>query len=168
MKKILFGVLAIIIVIILYKKENFIIIPNDSIRIRVISNSNNLNDLLKKKEIKDNLEEYLYNLLNDADSINEARNLINKNLDQVENIIKSHNISNYSLNYGYNYFPRKTYKGVIYPSGKYESLEVKLGEGLGNNYWCVLFPPLCLLEENPKTDDISYQFYVKKLLKIDK
>ena len=53
----------------------------------------------------------------------------------------------------------------MYKAGNYESLVVTIGEGAGNNFWCVLFPPLCLLD-NEKTDtsDVEYQFYVKNIL----
>ena len=46
----------------------------------------------------------------------------------------------------------------------YESLVITLGSGNGDNFWCVLFPPLCLLEENDTTSDVEYSFFVKELL----
>ena len=166
MKKIIFGFMAIIIVFILYKKEDLVIIPNESIRIRVIANSNNIDDLLIKNKIKTSIEHYFNNLLKDSIDINEARYLINNNLDKVEEIIKKDDINNYSINYGLNYFPKKIYKGVLYREGEYESIEIRLGKGIGSNYWCVLFPPLCLLEENKLVDDV-YKSYVKEVI-IDK
>ncbi len=164
MKKIIFGVIAILIVFLLYKKEEFIIIPNESIRIRVISNSNSVNDLYQKKVIKNDLEDYLYSLLNNVSSIEEARLIIQDNLSNVDKIISDKGISKYQINYGFNYFPKKTYRGVLYQEGDYESIEVRLGEGIGDNYWCVLFPPLCLINENEETSDVTYQLYVKELL----
>jgi len=63
------------------------------------------------------------------------------------------------------YFPEKEYQGVKYPSGEYNSLVVTLGNGIGNNWWCVMFPPLCLLEaKEEETEDINYSFYVKDTL----
>ena len=164
MKKIIFGLLAVLIICLLYKKEEFVIIPNDSISIRVISNSNNVSDLYKKKVIKSDLEDYLYSLLNGVNNISEAREIINNNLGNVDNIILENGVSKYQVNYGLNYFPKKVYKGVVYQEGNYESIEIKLGEGIGDNYWCVLFPPLCLINENEDTEDVVYQLYVKELL----
>jgi len=43
-------------------------------------------------------------------------------------------------------FPDREYGGVVYPAGEYEALRVILGEGKGKNWWCVMFPPLCILE----------------------
>ena len=71
----------------------------------------------------------------------------------------------YDLNYGYNYFPEKSYKGINYPAGEYESLVVTLGDGLGDNWWCVLFPPLCLLEASESDlDEAEYTFYFKDII----
>ena len=66
MKKIIFGLIAVLIAILLYKKEEFIVIPNSSIRIRVISNSNSINDLFQKRVVKNEIEDYLYDLLNNT------------------------------------------------------------------------------------------------------
>ena len=69
------------------------------------------------------------------------------------------------IHYGLNYFPKKEYKGVIYEEGYYESLVVTLGNGNGDNWWCVLFPPLCLLEaQETNTQDVEYKFFVQDLI----
>lgn len=151
-------------VILMYKKEEFIVIPDSSIRIRVVSNSNDIKDLYQKKIVKDNIESYLYNVLEGVSNISDARTVINENIDGVNEIIKKNGINDYKINYGMNYFPKKIYKGVLYQEGEYESIEVRLGKGVGENYWCVLFPPLCLINENENTSDVTYQLYVKELL----
>lgn len=69
----------------------------------------------------------------------------------------------YDISYGDNYFPDKTYRGINYPAGYYNSLVITLGQGLGENFWCVMYPPLCLIEDN-KTDNIEYKSYVKEVL----
>ena len=69
------------------------------------------------------------------------------------------------MNYGINYFPEKKYKGVIYEEGYYESLVITLGKGNGENWWCVLFPPLCLMEgEDNNTDEVEYKSFVKEMI----
>lgn len=72
--------------------------------------------------------------------------------------------SNYKINYGMNYFPSKSYRGIVYPSGKYESLVITLGSGFGDNWWCVLYPPLCLIDEDMDTSDVVYRSYIKDIL----
>ena len=165
MKKI-FIILSIIITLIISNKENDkVYIPKDSIRIRVIANSNSIVDQELKLKVKSELENNLYQSMENVRNINEARNEINSNLDEINNIV--HDIlknDNYSINYGYNYFPKKEYKGVVYEEGNYESLVVTLGSGSGKNWWCILFPPLCMMEA--KKDNINDIQYKSKVLEI--
>ena len=141
-----------------------IIIPEDAIRFRIIANSNSAIDQKKKIEIKSQIEEKIYDVLTNVNNVKEARKLIKENLDVIEKIVKEYRIP-YQINYGQNYFPTKTYKGIIYPSGDYESLVITLGKGIGKNFWCVLFPPLCLIDDESKEySDIEYQSYIKNLL----
>lgn len=150
---------------ILQKRDSEIIIPEQAIRFRIIANSNNLEDQNKKMIIKEKLEKEIYNLVGYSKDINVTRNNLEKNMDKIENIIKNYNVP-YTINFGINHFPSKTYKGVIYKAGEYESLVITLGEGLGENFWCVLFPPLCLLDNNSNVSDVEYKLYVKDLLQM--
>ena len=152
-------------------KEDYYIIPKESIRIRIIPNSNNPKDQNLKKQVKLNLEEELYNDLKDSKSIESSRIIITKNLSNYDKNIK--NVLNqeqsdlkYKIDYGYHYFPEKTYKGVKYKEGNYESLLITLGNGQGDNWWCVLFPPICKIEEetNSKTNKIEYKLFIKELI----
>lgn len=69
----------------------------------------------------------------------------------------------YKINFGENYFPEKEFNGVTYEEGYYESVLVTLGKGEGDNWWCVLFPPLCLLEAE-ESDEVEYKFFVQELI----
>ena len=130
----------------------------------MIANSNTLEDQQEKIVIKNQVEKEVYELIEDARNASDVRNIIQDNLDVIEEIVKDYQVP-YQVSYGNNYFPSKTYKGILYPAGNYESLVITLGEGAGNNFWCVLFPPLCMLENTSEdVSDVEYQFYVKKLL----
>lgn len=143
-------------------------IPDDALRVRIVPNSNSDYDQQIKLKVKNNLEPKLYNLLKDANDSNEAKTIIEKNLPNIKNNVKTtlekekYN-KDFKVNYGYNYFPEKEYKGVKYDEGYYESLLVTLGEGKGDNWWCVLFPPLCLIEAEESTDT-EYKSLVKELI----
>lgn len=145
-------------------------IPDEAIRLRVIPNSNSIYDQEMKMKVKSELESTTSLLLRDASNIMEARNIVKNNLNIIENNIRSVlEEANYPLVYkidfGMNYFPEKDFKGITYEEGKYESLVVTLGNGIGENWWCVLFPPLCLLEaEETDTDEVEYKFFVKELI----
>ena len=164
MKKIIIILFILVVSLLLFKKDTEILIPNEAIRFRIIANSNTLKDQQEKLIIKDNIEKEVYNLIKDAKNTTEVRAKIKSNMPQIEDIVKKYDTP-FKINYGYNYFPTKNYKGVLYEAGNYESLVITLGEGLGNNFWCVLFPPLCLLDnEEADTGEVEYQFLVKKLL----
>lgn len=164
MKKAIIILFFISIGFISFKQEDEIIIPNEAVRFRVIANSNSLEDQKEKLIIKNQVEDEIYKLINEATNVSDVRNIIKDNMKTIESIVKDYQIP-YEINYGNNYFPSKNYKGVIYPAGNYESLVITLGEGMGKNFWCVLFPPLCLLENsNEDVSDVDYQLYVKKLL----
>ncbi len=165
MKKVIIILFIVSLFIIFNKKEEDIIIPSNAIRFRVIANSNTVQDQQNKLLIKDKLEKEIYNLIKDANSTNDVRDVISSNMDAIDKLVKEYNVP-YNINYGLNYFPTKNYKGVMYKAGDYESLVITLGEGMGNNFWCVLFPPLCLLDNNEEDiSDIKYQSYVKNILK---
>lgn len=143
-------------------------IPDEAIRIRIIANSNSLEDQSIKEKVKNNLEPYIYNLLKNAENIEESRRIIDNNLSFIDNNInttlqKLNTDMLYKINFGLNYFPPKEYKEIKYNEGYYESLVVTLGAGNGDNWWCVLFPPLCLIEAEDSTE-VEYKSYVKELI----
>lgn len=152
------------------KSQNLIEIPNEAIRIRVIGNSNSEYDQEKKQEIRKEVQLYMQNLLKEAKTIEESRAIINNNLNNLKKNIDTYLTQidydkEYTVNFGLNYFPQKEYKGIKYKEGLYESLLITLGEGKGNNWWCVLFPPICLLEaEETETNEVEYKSFVKELI----
>lgn len=151
-------------------KDEKVIIPEEAIRFRVIANSNSTEDQELKVKVKDNLQKNIKEMLKEEKNIRKARLTLEKNIPSLKETIEktlkeNHTKTNYEIHYGQNYFPSKEYKGVVYNSGKYESLVVKLGKGEGNNFWCVLFPPLCLLDGNKeKNKDTEYHLLVKDIL----
>ena len=161
MKKIIVF-LFVLTIIYISKSEEEIIIPTNSIRYRIIANSDSTKDQLLKMNIKEKLDEEILPILSDSNSIEDSRLLIKDNLDNIKNIVSKYT-DDFDVNYGKNYFPKKTYKGINYDAGNYESLVITLGLGLGKNWWCVLYPPLCLIDEN--TNDVEYTTLVKEILK---
>lgn len=164
---IILGILIIYLVIGNVSAEE-VKIPDEAIRFRVVANSDSEYDQNIKLKVKTEVEKELYNLLKDTKGIDEARNKINDNLDYIDNkinklLLKEKYNLGYNLNFGYNYFPEKEFNGVTYSEGIYESLLVTLGEGNGDNWWCVLFPPLCLLEAE-ESDEIEYKFFIQELI----
>lgn len=165
MKKIICGLFILMVVLLLNEGEkSTVLIPDDAIRFRIIASSNSFEDQEKKMEVRNDLEPILADILSNSSNKEETKNLINYNMNHIKSTIDSHNVD-YNINYGINYFPEKNYKGVTYQAGNYESLVVTLGDGLGDNWWCVLFPPLCLLEGSEEDyDEYTYSFFIKDII----
>ena len=171
MKKIIFVIVLFIIFLFVYINVNAeIVIPSDAIRVRVIPNSNSVIDQDMKDKVKNYVSNYMMIKLDGIYDTNEARKIIVNSINQlnkdINDLFKKNNYDmNYKVIYGNNYFPNKVYKGVIYDKGNYESLVVYIGEAKGDNWWCVLFPPLCLVEASEsETGEIEYRSLVKDLL----
>lgn len=170
-KKIMIIMAIVVVVLVNNVKAKEVIIPDNAIRIRIIANSNSFKDQFIKGQVRDSLQLEINEMLANVKTIEGARSILNKNLKKfdfvVEKVLKRNNVDlNYNINYGMNYFPEKEFKGVNYNEGYYESIVVTLGKGKGNNWWCVLFPPLCLMESEEKDmDDIEYKSFIKE--KID-
>lgn len=168
MKSKIFLVFLFLIIINVYKvSEEEIIIPNNSIRLRIIPNSNNPYDIKLKEEVKEDLEKTIYKDLKNVKSIEEARTIISNTIPtiekNIENIFKNNGYEKtFKINFGQNYFPEKTYKGKTYSEGNYESLVVEIGEANGDNFWCVLFPNFCLIDLD---SDIEYESYIYNIIK---
>ena len=148
--------------------EDKVKIPEESIRLRVVANSNSDYDQQIKKEVALSIQDEISNIITNEDNVKTAKNKLKENIDlfdnKINNIFLSNNYNkNYQINLGLNYFPKKEYKGVTYEEGYYESLLVTIGEGEGNNWWCVLFPPLCVLEVS-ENDDVEYASLVKEVI----
>ncbi|MBO5376154.1 MAG: stage II sporulation protein R [Bacilli bacterium] len=163
-------ILAIIMTLIINNNNEKIIIPNEAIRVRIIANSNSSYDLEVKENLRNEIEKKIYNLLKNITNIDEARKILINNIEDIEiEIEKNFNKQNYhnkfDVDYGLNYFPEKEFKGVIYKEGYYESLVVTIGNGEGNNWWCVLYPPLCALEfDETNKSDIEYQSFISEII----
>lgn len=128
--------------------------PEQSIRLRILANSDAPGDQLVKREIRDavvaQMGEWVAELEN-PQSLDEARQVIREHLSEIENKV-GEELTSRGLHYAYQVelgsvpFPTKLYGGTVYPAGDYEAVRITLGEGKGQNWWCVLFPPLCFID----------------------
>ena len=169
MKQIIFYICIVITAYMVIGGVSNVIIPDEALRIRVIANSNEEQDQKLKDLVKEELQTELYSLLKKTKGIDNAREKINSNLSfidsRVNNVLTRENSHlNYKINYGYNFFPAKEVNGVVHKEGYYESLIVTLGSGRGNNWWCVLFPPLCSLEKRENLEKVEYQLFVSRII----
>ena len=127
------------------------------VRLHVLANSDTVEDQALKLKVRDAVIEYMEKQ-DDLNSAGEAREYLSENLNRLEKIAEGVIASegyDYSAraDLGVRYIPEKAYGGITFPAGNYEALNITIGRGDGENWWCVLFPPLCLLEEGTATDD---------------
>ncbi|WP_454193499.1 stage II sporulation protein R [Paenibacillus sp. Marseille-Q7038] len=129
------------------------VIPHDSIRLRILANSDMPHDQLVKREIRDAVVEQMNEwvpALADPHNLEEARTMVRGHLPELNELV-GQELKSRGLTYEYNVelatvpFPTKMYGKLIYPAGDYEAVRVTLGKGEGQNWWCVLFPPLCFV-----------------------
>lgn len=163
MKKIICVLICLGIILGLFKSE-FIIkgvtnfdsglqesIESKLIRFHVIANSDTAADQALKLKVRDKVLAYISPKLKESNSIEESRKILLANDDKIKKIAQEVIKSN-----GYKYsiettlskhkFPVKTYGNITLPQGEYEAYRIIIGNGSGQNWWCVMFPPLCFID----------------------
>ena len=120
-------------------------------RLHVIANSDSEEDQNLKYKVRDSLIGYMNTLTNDMNTKDEVIEIAHEHIDDfkkiAQNVVKE-NGYNYEVNVeiGDFSFPTKTYGDISFPSGFYDALKVEIGKAEGQNWWCVMFPPLCFVD----------------------
>ncbi len=122
-------------------------------RFHVRANSDTQEDQELKMAVKEDVVSFLKPLLENCESVAESKNIIVSNLQNIYTIA-----INTIVEQGYDYevrvyvteeeFPAKTYGDLTFPAGKYQALRIDIGEAKGQNWWCVMYPPLCFIDES--------------------
>ena len=122
------------------------------LRFHVLANSDSNEDQALKLIVKDTLVTYLTPLVKDAADITQVRTIVTGQLTQLKELAQS-TIRQQGCSYPVTvsleetYFPLKIYGKFTFPPGYYQALRVKIGKAEGQNWWCVMFPPLCFVDE---------------------
>ena len=115
------------------------------VRLHVIAASDDATEQAIKLDVRDAVLSYLEPKLDSAADIAGAEALIEANLDGIaaaaDSAAQGREVN---VTLGEEYYPTREYGTFSLPAGRYQSLRVTLGEGAGHNWWCVVFPPLCL------------------------
>lgn len=128
-------------------------IAQEVLRFHVRANSDSKEDQRVKMEVKEEVVAYLQPILEDAADAKESRKLVRHHMAKVEEIAekvlaREGCAYGVSLKLGQSHFPKKTYGDCTFPAGTYEALIVRLGAGAGHNWWCMLYPGLCFVDES--------------------
>lgn len=127
------------------------VIPEDAIRLRILANSNTEADQKLKRAIRDQVKKEIDGWVIGLTTKEAAGEIISEHIPEIEEIAKteiekSGTNQSVSVELGQAKFPTKLYGEYLYPAGQYEALVIKLGAAEGDNWWCVLYPPLCFLD----------------------
>lgn len=120
-------------------------------RLHVLANSNSDEDQALKLLVRDGVLSSLYPELSKTESVEEAREILTQRLSEIERTAQKI-VTGEDFNYtvkaelAHDFFPTRTYNDVSLPAGEYETLRIEIGEAEGNNWWCVMFPPLCFVD----------------------
>lgn len=121
------------------------------IRFHVRANSDTGDDQALKLEVRDEVLKAMEGRFKGVRSLEESRDIIRDNMEEMKSIAQDV-IHRWGREYevdislGQDYFPTRKYGNMVFPQGEYESLTIEIGEAKGQNWWCVMFPPLCFVD----------------------
>lgn len=174
MKKILIFCLFVIVVIstlgvVSTLSNNSGLSNSDFLRIHIRANSNNMLDQNVKYKIKDNIVEYLTPKLAICDTKQKVVDMIlqeRTNLENSTNLLLKNNGFDYKSNIKINQeaFPTRTYEGFTLESGVYDAIIVELGSACGDNWWCVIYPPLCFVNSSNTSNNVVYKSKIWEII----
>ncbi len=126
-------------------------IADSVFRLHVIANSDSTEDQNLKLKVRDELLLYMNNISKDCSSKEEVIKIAKENINKLKEIASKviyDNGFNYNVDVevGISDFPTKYYGDIALPAGSYDALRVKIGDAKGQNWWCVMFPPLCFVD----------------------
>lgn len=130
-------------------------LSQDVFRLHILANSDSETDQSLKIKVRDEVLDFTEDLFNSANSKEEAESIISDNLQSISNVAYQTVLDN-----GYDYvvtaeitnmyFTTRYYGGYTLPSGMYDALRITIGEGEGHNWWCVMYPSICISSAEDK------------------
>lgn len=160
-------------------------IPNNVFRFHILANSDTEEDQTLKLKVRDKVLEKTKILFDTANSKSDAEEFVKANLDAIEEIAQNEVYKN-----GYNYsvkaeivnmhFDTRHYESYTLPAGMYDALRITIGNAKGHNWWCVMYPSICISTvdegksraKNALSDDeysvvtdekVEYKFFIVEL-----
>lgn len=127
-------------------------IADEVFRLHVIANSDDAEDQKLKIKVKTAVTDYLEELLGENATLEETKETVLTHLNEIEEKaeeVAEGNGFDYPIHASVErtYFPDKTYGDCTFPAGEYEALNVRIGSAKGQNWWCVLYPALCFIDD---------------------
>lgn len=154
MKKIIFlglGLIVATVLIAVQLSKTQTASAYEYLRIHIRANSNSQDDQDVKFKVKEKLVDFLIPFLSECDSKDKAMNMLNEKIPEIEKVCYQELLKN-----GFDYkvkallkkeeFPARVYDDLTLDAGVYDALIIEIGNALGDNWWCVVFPPFCFID----------------------
>jgi stage II sporulation protein R len=189
-KVIIYLLFSLFVLLVSYESQQTVAVANhhetvsqdEAIRLRILANSDAVSDQILKREIRDEVNAAITEWVTGLIDLEDAKNEITNNLPEIEAIVareleKQGLSQQFTVSFDEVQFPTKLYGNLVYPAGMYDAVLITLGEGKGENWWCVLFPPLCFLDmangeavassseesADEKTEEVEVTFFVVEI-----
>lgn len=138
------------------------------LRIHIRADSNASIDQQVKMSVKERVVEYLGEELKSVSSLNEAIRIVKRCCpalkEEADRVLRENGMAYGStVRVCSEYFPTRVYENVVVESGVYDALIIELGEGKGDNWWCVIYPPLCFVGKGESEDSFTYKSRIAEL-----
>lgn len=142
-------------------------IADNVLRLHIIGNSDSAGDQELKLKVRDAIIEHMKTTYPNGASREETARYLKTSLPEIEKVAAGVMVENGSVDpvnaqYGVFSFPTKEYENFALPAGMYEAVRVELGQAEGKNWWCVMFPPLCVADANTLQMDIESMNQLKE------
>lgn len=163
-------VLIVIAMVAIYAVESYyeiVKLEDKIIRLHILANSDTLQDQELKLKVRNNILNSFNNRFSNITNKKESEALILKNLNEIKDIAQKTIMDegyyyDVRVYYGKYKFPIREYDDIALPSGDYDAVRVEIGEAKGQNWWCVMFPPLCFTDFGKKIDS-GFEIVEEKL-----
>lgn len=135
-------------------------IYENTVRLHVLAKSDSEEDQAIKLKVRDSVLSLLEGRLKNVTDPDEAAEKINGMIDELEEcanetLLENGSADGASVSFGIEKYPIRYYEGFTLPSGTYRSLKVTIGEGEGQNWWCILFPSVCISDAVKAEDEYT-------------
>ncbi len=159
-KMILLIVVALLVLTGVWLEREQASLTNDVLRLHVLANSDTKEDQELKLKVRDRVLEEAEKILPDDITQTQAEALL---VSELERLAKAGALVVEQEGYSYpvraeiteTWFPTKQYEEFALPAGQYRALRIVIGDGTGENWWCVVFPPLCLGSTSESVYDVA-------------
>ena len=137
-------------------------ISSSLVRLHVLAHSDSPEEQALKLRVRDAVLAYISHKLDGADTVAEARGILESEMQGIALAASSASEGRQvQVSLGEECYPTRDYEGFSLPAGSYESLRISIGEGAGQNWWCIVFPPVCLsaVQSEPVAEAMNKQDY---------